>query len=124
MTHRLFIVVIDDDPSVCKALRRLLLTAQMDVETCASGEAFLTRILPREPDCLVLDMRMPGLSGPDLLHRLQAAGRPIPVVFITAHGDEEDGLAGKTEVLRKPFDDSALLGAIHRAAGNGNPSCP
>lgn len=92
----------------------------MDVETCLSGEMFLASAPHREPDCLVLDIRMPGMSGPNLRDRLHAAGRPIPIVFITAHAGEDDGSAGPgATVLRKPFGDQTLLDAIHRAVGDG-----
>lgn len=88
----------------------------MDVDTYTSGESFLLATVKREPDCLVLDIRMPGMSGPDLRDRLLAMGRHIPVVFITAHAEDENGLVrGATEVLRKPFGDEVLLDAIGRA---------
>jgi FixJ family two-component response regulator len=113
--------VIDDDPSVCRALRRLLLSGGMEVETHLSGQSFLDAVLRREPDCLVLDIRMPGMSGPALHDRLMAAGRRIPVVFITAHAKEENGLSGgETEILRKPFGEQTLLDAIHRAITRGS----
>jgi FixJ family two-component response regulator len=97
--QQLFTVVIDDDPSVCTALRRLLRSAGMEA---------------------VLDIRMPGMSGPELRERLLRLGRRIPVVFITAHAEAENGLRdGKTEILRKPFDGQVLLDAIHRAANGG-----
>ena len=116
MTKRLFTIVIDDDPSVCRALYRLLRSAQMDVEVYASGESFLQTQLHREPSCLVLDVRMPEMTGPELRDRLKALGRSIPVVFITGHAEDEDGLADDpAEILRKPFDDQALLDAIERA---------
>lgn len=115
-----FAIVVDDDPSVCKALARLLRIAGMEVETFESAERFLRAPLRREPDCLVLDIRMPAMSGPDLRDRLHAAGRRIPVVFITAHADDEDGAPGGTaKVLRKPFDGQVLLDAIHLAAHKG-----
>lgn len=92
----------------------------MDVETCSSGEGFLASTPLREPDCLVLDIRMPGISGPDVRDRLHAAGRLIPVVFITAHaGDDDGGASPGATVLRKPFGDQVLLDAIHRAVGDG-----
>ena len=116
MIHRLFAFVVDDDPSVCRALRRLLQSAGMEVETSSSAEGFLHATLRREPDCLVLDIRMPGISGPELRDRLYAMGRRIPVVFITAHGEGEDGTAAaQATILHKPFGDEELLNAIHTA---------
>jgi FixJ family two-component response regulator len=115
-----FIVVIDDDASVRKALTRLLRAARMAVETYASGDEFLATPRQREPDCLVLDVRMPGMTGPQLLARLTAAGRRIPAVFVTGYADDETALSGgPVEVLRKPFGDQELLAAIDRAVGNG-----
>lgn len=120
MAERTFIAVIDDDPSVRKALHRLLRVARMDVATFASGESFLVAALHRQPDCLVLDIRMPGMTGPELASRLLAARRSMPIVFITAHAPEEIGQdSGAAEVLRKPFDDQALLDAIERAIRRG-----
>jgi len=119
MSERFFIVVVDDDPSVCKALRRLLRAAHMDVETYPSSQSFLLAIDGRRPDCLVLDVRMPGLTGPELRDRLLELGYRFPVVFITAHAEElafEAAVVGRVaEVLRKPFRDEALLAAIGRA---------
>jgi len=115
----LFIVVIDDDHSVRKALRRLLRAALMRVETYASGETFLDTVLDRDPDCLILDIRMPGLTGPDVRDRLQEKGRRIPIVFITAHAEdvvsERSLTTDGADVLRKPFGDKDLLDAIARA---------
>lgn len=88
----------------------------MDVETFASAEGFLSRALPGEPDCLVLDIHMPGMSGPALRDRLRAEGRRIPIVFITGHSAEENGAVGDaTRILRKPFGAQALLDAIRLA---------
>ncbi len=116
MRVRPFVVVVDDDPSVRKALARLLRTAQMDVETYPSGEDFLLSLQQTEPDCLVLDIRMPGMTGPDLRDRLVGLGRRIPIVFITAHAEDagaERGASGElVDILHKPFDDEALLEAI------------
>ncbi len=90
----------------------------MEVEAYASGESFLAAVLPREPDCLILDIRMPGMTGPELRDRLQASGRQIPIVFITAHAEDEEIAAGKSAiVLHKPFDDQALLAAIEQTVG-------
>jgi FixJ family two-component response regulator len=119
MSDRPFIAVVDDDPSVCKALQRLLRTAQLEVETHASGKEFLVALERREPDCLVLDLRMPGMTGPELSDRLTSMGRRIPIVFITAHAEdmpsESAAAAAAPDVLHKPFDDTALLDAIGRA---------
>jgi FixJ family two-component response regulator len=126
MNHRPFVVVVDDDPSVCKAVRRLLRISQMDVETYPSGEAFLLAVVVRSPDCLVLDVRMPGMTGPELRDQLHDTGRQTPIVFITAHDEEvppgRGPEAALTEVLLKPFGDEALLGAIGRALGRGQAS--
>ena len=122
MRTRLRVAVIDDDHSVRKALQRLLRTAQMDAEIYASAAEFLAATTPPEPDCLVLDVRMPVMTGPELRMRLLATGRRIPIVFITAHVEElvlgllEPG--EKIDVLRKPFDDEALLSSIQRSLGN------
>jgi FixJ family two-component response regulator len=92
----------------------------MDVATFSSGEGFLASALHREPDCLILDIRMPGMSGPALRDQLHAMGRRVPIVFITAHAGEDKGLAGHNEiVLYKPFDDQALLDAIREAVLDG-----
>jgi len=119
MKKRLFIVVVDDDASVCKALGRLLRTSQMDVETYESGQAFLKAPKQRQPDCLILDIRMPTLSGPELRQRLLDSGNNIPIVFITAHAEdvvtERRIRANGVEILRKPFDNQSLLDAIQRA---------
>jgi FixJ family two-component response regulator len=121
VTNDILTIVVDDDPSVCSALRRLLQTAAMEVETFISAEEFLRSTLGRDPDCLVLDIRMPGMTGPELRDRLRAMGRYIPIVFITAHAEEEDGAAGDhAVVLHKPFDDQALLDAIRRAVTTGS----
>ena len=87
----------------------------MEVETYESGESFLLSTVKREPDCLIVDIRMSGMSGPELRDRLVAMGRHIPVVFITAHAEDSGAVAGTAEVLRKPFGDDALLAAIQRA---------
>jgi FixJ family two-component response regulator len=121
----LVVAVIDDDQSVRKALRRLLRAARMEVETYSSGETFLQTVLDRDPDCLILDIRMPGLTGPDLRDQLHQMGRRIPIVFITAHSEDvvsERGLTGDgADVLRKPFGDRELLDAIARAVLKPDP---
>ena len=116
MSHRLFIVVIDGDSSMRKALTRLLRTAQMGVETYASTDEFLRSLDGRDPDCLILDAEMPGITGTALRDRLVGMGHPIPVVCITAaNGVDVTRHATGAEVLHKPFDDKSLLDAIGRA---------
>jgi len=113
-----YVVVVDDDQSVRQALKRLLRSAKMDVETYPSGETFLVSLEQREPDCLVLDIRMPGMTGVELRDRVVAMGRRIPIVFITAHAEdapEQDATGRIVEFLRKPFEGEALLSAIGRA---------
>jgi len=116
MTQQPFIVVIDGDRSMCKALTRLLNTAQMGVETYSSCDEFLLSIDHRKPDCLVLDSQMPGITGTALRDRLAGMGRSVPVVFTTAaNGVDVTHRATGFEVLHKPFDDKLLLEAIGRA---------
>ena len=116
MSNRLFIVVIDGDWSIRKALTRLLRTAQMGVETYASSDEFLLSLDGRDPDCLILDSELPGITGTALRDRLAGMGHPIPVVCITAaNGVDVAHRATGAEVLHKPFDDKTLLDAIGRA---------
>ena len=116
------VAVVDDDHSVRKALQRLLRTAQMDAEIYASAADFLVAIELRVPDCLVLDVRMPGMTGPELRRRLLVLGRRIPIVFITAHAEDfqlEPVQPGETiDILHKPFGDEALLASIRRCIQN------
>ena len=112
------VLVVDDDASVRKALRRLFHATGRDVETFASAAEFLAWDLPPDAGCLVLDTRMPGISGLDL-QQLAVRNPDLPVVVITGHGDDEvrrralDG--GAIAVLDKPFDDQSLLDAVERA---------
>jgi FixJ family two-component response regulator len=113
------VYVVDDDESVREALASLLRSAGRDVETFASAKAFLENNLPDMPSCLVLDVRMPGLSGLDLQQRLTEIYTRIPIIFITAHGDIPTSVraikAGAVEFLTKPFRDEDLLRAINEA---------
>jgi FixJ family two-component response regulator len=113
------VAVIDDDESVRESLPDLLREFDYEVQTFASSEEFLAAGDLSRTRCLVLDVAMSGMSGPHLQRELQRRGRPIPVVFITAHGDEttrphlmEQGAA---ECLFKPFSEAALLTAIGSA---------
>jgi FixJ family two-component response regulator len=111
-----FIAVVDDEESVRKALKRLLRAAGLEAEGYASGQAFLDDAAGRRPDCVLLDLHMPSMSGQQLLAHIRTmAGRP-PVVVITAHDTpetrEECLAAGASAYLRKPLDDRLLLNAI------------
>lgn len=113
------VFVIDDDPSVRKALSRLLKSHGLAVETFASAGEFLSRPRYDGPGCLVLDLRMPGLNGLELQKQLEPAGYRLPIVFITGHGDIPSSVsamkAGAVDFLPKPFDDTELLAAIQQA---------
>jgi FixJ family two-component response regulator len=118
-TMRGRVLVVDDDAPVRKALLRLIRAAGYDVEALEDAAAYLAREPTEALACLVLDIRMPGMSGLDLLHAIDGTSRALPIVFITGHGDEEVRsqalAAGAVEVLYKPLDDVALLSAIERA---------
>ncbi len=110
------VAVVDDEAPVRTALGRLLRLADYEVVAFASGEDFLASLAERRPDCVVLDIHMPGLTGLDVQTRLSAAHLKIPVLFITASDElalsEQVLLAGGTQLLRKPFSNQALLDAL------------
>ncbi len=116
---RPLVSVIDDHDSVRRSLARVLTAAGLEVETFASAGAFLAQPVRGVPGCLVLDVKMPGLSGTQLQERLLAAGRNDQIVFITAHGDvpmcAAAMKAGAVDFLSKPFSSEALLEAVRRA---------
>ena len=113
------VFAVDDDASMREALSRLFRSVGMRAQIFASAQDFLMFKRPDAPACLVLDVRLPGLSGLDLQRELAAANRGIPIIFITGHGDipmsVEAMKAGAVEFLTKPFRDQALLDAIHLA---------
>jgi FixJ family two-component response regulator len=113
------VFAIDDDASMREALSRLFRSVGMRAQIFASARDFLMFKRPDAPACLVLDVRMPGLSGLDLQSELAAADLTIPIIFITGHGDIPMSVqamkAGAVEFLTKPFRDQALLDAIHQA---------
>jgi FixJ family two-component response regulator len=114
-----FVYVIDDDRSVREAIESLIRSVGMTVKTFASAQEFKATARPNAPSCLVLDVRMPGLSGLDLQRELLDGGLRIPVIFITGHGDIPMSVramkAGAVEFLTKPFRDQDLLDAITEA---------
>jgi FixJ family two-component response regulator len=113
------IFVVDDDPSVRKSLTRVMTSAGYAVESFASARDFLTREPFTGPGCLVLDVRMPGLSGLDLQEALAGKSHRVPIVFITGHGDISMSVkamkGGAADFLTKPFDTEQLLAAVDRA---------
>lgn len=113
------VFIIDDDASVRKGLSRLLRSAGFEVETFATAEQFLGREHYEGIGCLVLDVRMPGISGIDLQDELSKADYSMPIVFITGHGNIPMGVQamkkGAVDFLAKPFDDEELLQAVREA---------
>lgn len=113
------VFVIDDDPSVRKALARLLKYAKFQVEVFASSDDFLKRSPPKVPACIILDVQLPGLNGLDLQAKLEAQNVHLPIVFITGHGDIPMTVramkAGAVDFLPKPFDNQDLLAIIRKA---------
>jgi len=122
------VFVIDDDASIRKALTRLIKSAGYDVTTFASAREFLDCQRPDEkPGCLLLDVRMPGLSGLDLQAELQNVNASLPIVFMTGYGDIPMSVkamkAGAVDFIEKPFDQEAILSAVQAAldrAGGGD----
>ena len=113
------VCVVDDDAPLRRALQRLLRSVGFTVETFGSAEDYLAAERNRAADCLVLDIRLGGLTGFDLHDRLRASGLAIPTVFITGHDDattrERARRAGAAGYVRKPFDESDLISVIQRA---------
>ena len=118
MSHRGLVAIVDDDQPVRKALRRLLRAAGLEAVTYASGQEFLDARQLHRPDCLVLDLYMPGMSGLDLMQRIAEDKPKLPVIIITGH-DRPDMRsrcmsAGAKAYLCKPVAGPVLLGAIAR----------
>ena len=113
------VYVIDDDPSIREAITSLIRSVGMSVQAFGSAKEFMASSRPNAPACLVLDVRMPGLSGLELQRELTDAGISIPIIFITGHGDIPMSVramkAGAVEFLTKPFRDQDLLDAIEQA---------
>lgn len=114
-----FISIVDDDESIREAIKSLLRSVGFRVEGFASAEDFLSSEHVRDTACLILDVRMPRISGLELQRQLATANCRIPIIFITAHGNEEARAqalqAGAVDFLNKPFSEEALLNAIHLA---------
>lgn len=119
MSRQPLVAVVDDSESVRESLPYLLQQLGFTVHTFASAEAFLDSQAGNETSCLILDVGLPGMSGPDLQQELTRRGKAIPIVFITAQGDKSLGprltAAGAVACLFKPFSDTALLEAVEVA---------
>jgi FixJ family two-component response regulator len=114
------ISVVDDDISVRKSLERLIRSAGLEVSVFASAEGFLNSADPRNADCLILDVRLPGMSGIELLHYLRTHRSRIPVIFITAHGSDDGARSAAASdwtvaYLIKPFSGDELFDAVSAA---------
>jgi FixJ family two-component response regulator len=117
--------IVDDDESLRRSVGNLLTSVGFRVETVASAEAFLQSAHRGNTGCMVLDLRMPGMTGFDLLMHLAAIGSRIPAIILTAHSDDEVRRralqAGAVAFLGKPFHGEALLGAVRRALEEAGP---
>jgi FixJ family two-component response regulator len=118
---RPLVAVVDDEESIRKSLRRLFMAAQLDAEIYASGQEFLDSLHGRQPDCLVLDLQMPGLTGLEVQKALTGTGARFPTIIITAHDEPETRArclaAGAAAYLCKPLHDEMLLEAIADVIG-------
>jgi FixJ family two-component response regulator len=113
------VFIIDDDPQVRTSIAGLLKSVGLRSDAFGTPQEFLSRQRPDGPSCLVLDVRLPGMNGLDFQRALAEKGVPIPIIFITGHGDIPMTVramkSGAVEFLTKPFDDQALLDAIYQA---------
>ena len=113
------VYLVDDDPGVRRAAKELIETVGLRTQTFGSAREFLETQRPDAPGCLVLDVRLPGMSGLDLQRELAKTNNPLPIIFITGHGDipmtVQAMKAGAVEFLSKPFRDQQLLDAITQA---------
>ena len=113
------IAIVDDHDSMRSALQGLLESAELPAQSFASAEEFLQSGQQHQIACLIADIRMPGMSGLELQAQLNAEHRRIPIIFITAHGDEKMRMralrAGAVEFMAKPFNDEALLESVRAA---------
>jgi FixJ family two-component response regulator len=113
------VFIVDDDGRMRAAMQRLLKTVGLHSESFATPQDFLRQRLPDAPSCLILDMRLPGMSGLEVQSKLNEAGAQIPIIFITSHGDIPMTVkaikSGAVEFLTKPFRDQDLIDAIQQA---------
>lgn len=114
-----FVAVVDDEEAVRRALARLIRSLGFEAEVYPSGEEFLASLTARRPDCVVLDLHMPKVSGFDVQARMAEAGVDVPTIVITGHDSPETRAralkGGASAYLRKPLDEQTLMEAIHHA---------
>ena len=119
MKHKPLIAVVDDDQSIREALENLISSVGFEVKLFASAEEYLDSDTPSQTDCAILDVRLPGITGLELQQRLVAEEQSIPVIVITAQGDDkthdEAVAAGAIAFLKKPVTEAALLSAVESA---------
>jgi FixJ family two-component response regulator len=119
MTDEATVFVVDDDDAVRDSVMLLLRSMGLATEGYADGQAFLDAVDTKRAGCIVLDVRMPGMSGMDLQKKLNDLGSTLPIIFVTGHGDVpmavEAMRAGAEEFLQKPFRDQDLLDRVHTA---------
>ena len=113
------VFIVDDDSLIRDSLKQLIKSAGIQADTFSSAQAFLEKDLPDKPSCVILDIRMPGLSGLDLQDELIKRGISIPIIFITGHGTVPMSVramkAGAVDFLEKPFEDQELLDIVHHS---------
>ena len=119
MTHVSLISVVDDDESLRESLEGLLKSLGYGATVFSSAESFLSSEALAKTACLILDVRMPGMSGPELQRELISRGQKIPIVFMTAHGEKDEisriMADGAVDCLHKPFSEESLFNAVSRA---------
>ena len=117
------IAIVDDEKAVCRAISRLVISAGLEAEMFSSAEEFLRSSRERRPDCLILDLRLPGINGLELQQKLATDHCRIPIVVVSAHDDPASRRQalqnGAFAFLGKPFNDEALLEALHSAMKPG-----
>ena len=119
MTHAPTVSIVDDDQQVRESLAALIQSMNIDVECYASGREFLDKFTPSRPGCVVLDLRMPQISGLEVIEELAARKIDVPVIMISGHGDIPAAVAamkaGAVDFLEKPYRGTALIESIRRA---------
>ena len=123
--ERRVVAIVDDEKAVCRAIGRLVTSAGFKSEIFSSAEEFLRSCRERQPDCLILDLSLPGMSGLELQQQLATDRCRTPIVVVSAHDDplsrSQALQGGAVAFLGKPFDDEALLQAVHSAMKTGTP---